>query len=212
MSVERKRRRRYLLPSDSRQTATWTDVDNAVVPVTARSAATYFTLESPLGDLVAFANTAGGLTGLYFLDGYTTPVIPAGAAYSQEAFEELHDQLAGYFAGETERFDVPIVLDGSPFQRSVWQAVRAIPYGATYSYGQIAKELGNPRAARAVGAANAHNPVSLVVPCHRLLGACGELTGYAGGLDRKRSLLRHEATFVKQHTNSRADQEQYAAS
>lgn len=182
------------------------------VSVSARSVASYFTLESPLGELVALADTAGSLTGLYFLDGYTTPVISAEAVYDEDVFKRLHDQLDAYFAGESKRFDVPIVLGGTPFQRSVWQAVRAIPYATTRSYGEIAKELGNPRAARAVGYANACNPLCLVVPCHRVIGACGELTGYAGGLDRKRSLLRHEAVFVKQHTNSRADQELYATS
>jgi methylated-DNA-[protein]-cysteine S-methyltransferase len=103
--------------------------------------------------------------------------------------------LADYFAGALARLDdVAVVFDGTPLQQAVWSALRALPVGATCSYGTLAAALGRPRAARAVGAANAANPCSVVVPCHRLVGADGALTGYAGGLARKRWLLAHEAT------------------
>jgi len=104
----------------------------------------------------------------------------------------VSEQLAAYFAGELRRFDLPLALDGTPFQRRVWQALTAIPYGTTTSYSALAEGLGRPAGARAVGAANGRNPISIVVPCHRLVGATGDLVGYGGGLDTKRRLLAHE--------------------
>ena len=98
-------------------------------------------------------------------------------------------QLAAYFAGELDRFDLPLALAGSDFQRRVWDAVAAIPYGATASYSEIAAAIGRPAACRAVGAANGRNPLAIVIPCHRVVGAAGALTGYGGGLERKRALL-----------------------
>ena len=101
----------------------------------------------------------------------------------------LERQLTEWFAGARRAFDLPLALRGTPFQRSVWEALRAIPYAAVRSYGDLAKSLGNPEAVRAVGAANGRNPVAIVVPCHRVIGANGSLTGYAGGVERKRFLL-----------------------
>ena len=106
----------------------------------------------------------------------------------------MRDQLEAYFAGERVEFDVPLDLDeATPFRRSVWSALLEIPYGETVSYGELARRLALPTAARAVGAANGSNPISIIIPCHRVIGSSGDLTGYAGGLERKRYLLRHEA-------------------
>ena len=106
-------------------------------------------------------------------------------------------QLEEYFAGRLQRFTIPLSLEGTAFQRSVWRALKAIPYGKTVSYGDISKKIGNPRASRAVGAANGQNPVSIIVPCHRVIGADRTLTGYAGGLQRKAWLLEHEGIAFK---------------
>jgi len=102
------------------------------------------------------------------------------------------DELGEYFAGERQSFDVPLDPAGTPFQRSVWEALAGIPYGTTRTYGELARSIGRPDAARAVGAANGCNPISIMIPCHRLVGADGTLVGYAGGLDAKRWLLDHE--------------------
>lgn len=107
------------------------------------------------------------------------------------------DQLEAYFCGTATRFDLPLDLAGTDFQLRTWRALRGIPYGQTRTYGQIAKALGQPGAARAVGLANNQNPVPIVVPCHRVIGADGSLTGYAGGLARKRRLLEFEARFAR---------------
>ena len=106
---------------------------------------------------------------------------------------EACGQLADYFAGTRLTFDLPLAPVGTDFQRRVWDALCAVPYGGTSSYGRIARALGDVQAVRAVGAANGRNPIAIIVPCHRVVGADGSLTGYAGGLDRKRWLLRHEA-------------------
>ncbi len=106
--------------------------------------------------------------------------------------DRLERQLTEWFAGARRAFDLPLALRGTPFQRSVWEALRAIPYAAVRSYGDLAKSLGNPEAVRAVGAANGRNPVAIVVPCHRVIGANGSLTGYAGGVERKQFLLNLE--------------------
>ena len=106
-------------------------------------------------------------------------------------------QLGEYFAGERTDFDLPLAARGTAFQRKVWDALRRIEYGTTRSYGQIADEIGAPGAARAVGAANHDNPLAIVVPCHRVVGANGSLVGYAGGLDQKRALLELETTAAR---------------
>jgi len=106
-------------------------------------------------------------------------------------------QLAEYFAGTRTAFDVPLDPAGSAFERRVWDALRTIPYGATLSYSELARRLGDVRATRAVGTANARNPIPIIVPCHRVVGASGELTGFGGGLDRKRWLLEHEGVLMR---------------
>jgi methylated-DNA-[protein]-cysteine S-methyltransferase len=107
-------------------------------------------------------------------------------------FERAETELKEYFAGQRREFDVPLTFAGTPFQRLVWAALREIPYGETMSYGELAERLGKPSAARAVGLANGKNPIGIIVPCHRVVGSNGSLTGYGGGLDRKRYLLDFE--------------------
>jgi methylated-DNA-[protein]-cysteine S-methyltransferase len=109
-----------------------------------------------------------------------------------EAFPEAVGQLEAYFAGERTDFELPLDLVGTAFQRRVWEALLTIPYGETRSYGEIARQIGAPSASRAVGLANGHNPIGIIVPCHRVIGSNGSLTGYGGGLDRKRALLALE--------------------
>jgi methylated-DNA-[protein]-cysteine S-methyltransferase len=114
-------------------------------------------------------------------------------------FSQTKPQLDAYFAGELTTFDIPLTMQGTPFQQQVWQALTTIPYGTTLSYGELAQQLGQPHASRAVGLANGRNPVSIVVPCHRVIGANGKLTGYGGGIERKHWLLTHERlTRMKQ--------------
>ena len=147
------------------------------------------TIATPLGKLL-LARTATGLAGVWF-EGQKHHPAPLGAAHRPHdaLLRRAAEQLLAYFAGGALEFDVPLDLRGTPFQRSVWQALLAIPGGETRSYGEIAKALGTPSAVRAVGAAVGRNPVSVIVPCHRVVGSDGSLTGYAGGVDRKRALL-----------------------
>lgn len=125
---------------------------------------------------------------------------PAGARHDPEALADATRQLAEYFAGERLSFDLPLAPTGTPFQVKVWAALREIPYGRTTSYGEIAIDLGQPTAARAVGLANGRNPLAVIVPCHRVIGRDGTLTGFGGGLDRKRWLLEHERTVLAQRS------------
>jgi methylated-DNA-[protein]-cysteine S-methyltransferase len=118
---------------------------------------------------------------------------PPGARSGDPLLAEAEAQLTAYFAGERIRFELPLSPRGTDFQRSVWVAVDAVPYGATTTYSALAAQLGRPRACRAVGAANGRNPLPVVVPCHRVVGAAGALTGYGGGLERKRALLDLES-------------------
>lgn len=148
-------------------------------------------VDTPIGPLLATADAAGCVTGTWF-DREAAPDWRRDDA----AFATLRRQLGAYFAGRLDAFDVPLALAGTPWQRSVWSALQAIPYGHTLTYGELAARLGRPAAARAVGAANGRNPVSVVVPCHRLVGASGGLTGYLGGLERKRWLIAHEWRFA----------------
>jgi len=108
-------------------------------------------------------------------------------------FAEARNQLAAYFAGELTEFDLPLNLIGTEFQKTVWQELQNIPYGVTISYRELAERVGNPNSSRAVGAANGRNPISIIVPCHRVIGANGKLTGYGGGMERKEWLLAHES-------------------
>lgn len=149
----------------------------------------FHTIDSPIGRLL-LTGEDGALTGLYM---EPHPRLPASAVHDPGAFADAAAQLAAYFAGSLTSFDLPLAPSGTPFQLRVWEALRAIPYGETATYGEIAAGIGKPWASRAVGAANGQNPISVIVPCHRVIGADGTLTGYGGGLERKRILLELEA-------------------
>ena len=150
----------------------------------------YRTIDSPIGPL-ALACHGRVLTNLRMLNQTYEPD-RADWVRDDQAFPDAVDQLDAYFAGKRTDFDLELGLVGSEFQRRVWQALLTIPYGETRSYGQIAEQIGAAGAARAVGLANGHNPIAIIVPCHRVIGANGSLTGYGGGLSRKRSLLEME--------------------
>jgi methylated-DNA-[protein]-cysteine S-methyltransferase len=158
---------------------------------------------SPIGRLL-LTSDGTALTGLY--------MEPSRKAQSTEGWAQdagiaplaatLH-QLSEYFAGTRREFDLPLRLDGTPFQQRVWRELTEIPYGETWSYGQLAKRIGSPSASRAVGLANGRNPVSILVPCHRVIGADGSLTGYGGGLERKSWLLAHERAASRESGSGR---------
>jgi len=154
--------------------------------------APYFSeMDSPIGKLLLFGDERA-LGALYMVDHRHQPTFPAGCTRRDAAFTEAHQQLRAYFAGELTAFDLPTAGQGTEFQCRVWQALCTIGYGETESYGGLARRIGNPAASRAVGLANGKNPLSIIVPCHRVIGANGALTGYGGGMERKRWLLEHE--------------------
>lgn len=168
----------------------------------------YVTTTSPLGELTLAASD-DGLAALYFerhryghsADQRRQWIADDGSANpASRTLARARDQLAAYFAGTLRVFDLPLAPAGTPFQLRVWAELRKIPYGETVSYGELARRLGDRAASRAVGTANGRNPISVIVPCHRVIGANGTLTGYGGGLERKRWLLdlegRHSALFA----------------
>lgn len=148
--------------------------------------------ESPVGRLV-LAQRDGELTGVLYERYRRRPDPTTLGARDDAAFAAVIEQLDAYFAGTLTEFDVPLASQGTPFQSSVWSALLEIPYGATESYAGVARRIGRASAVRAVGAANGRNPISIIVPCHRVVGADGGLTGYGGGVDAKRTLLELEA-------------------
>ena len=149
----------------------------------------YFTeFSTPIGTL-QLRGTGALLTGIFMEDHRHQPIAPAHAVRDPGHFRTARTQLEEYFAGDRRVFDLPLAAAGTDFQRAVWQALAAVPYGLTLSYGELARRIGRERAVRAVGLANGRNPLSIVVPCHRVIGGNGALTGYGGGLDRKRFLL-----------------------
>jgi methylated-DNA-[protein]-cysteine S-methyltransferase len=148
----------------------------------------YDTVESPIGELL-LAGDGDTLRLLHMQDGRKAISVQAGWTRSKEAFAPVRAQLGEYFDGRRRGFDIPLGPAGSPFELAVWQALTEIPYGETVSYGELATRIGRPGAPRAVGVANARNPIAVIVPCHRVIGADGSLTGYGGGLERKRLLL-----------------------
>ncbi|HOX25470.1 MAG TPA: methylated-DNA--[protein]-cysteine S-methyltransferase [Candidatus Krumholzibacteria bacterium] len=154
------------------------------------------TVDSPVGPLL-LAATADGLTDIRFAgDAGPAPadsLTGEAAARARSILAAAAAQLAEYFAGERRTFDLPLAFAGTPFQRDVWRALQSIPHGETISYAELARRVGRPRAVRAVGAANGRNPLPIVLPCHRVIGADGSLTGYGGGLAIKRTLLDLEA-------------------
>ncbi len=159
----------------------------------------YRVIDSPVGPLTLVVNSDGVLCGLYTEGQKHFPDAAALGVRDDTVAEEAVAQLADYFAGEGAAFDLPLAPRGTAFQQRVWRALAAIPAGETRSYGAIAAALGSPGASRAVGAATGRNPISIIVGCHRLVGASGALTGYAGGVDRKRWLLAHEASVVRRN-------------
>jgi len=150
------------------------------------------TTTSPIGELLLLGNESA-LTGLHFPPYRWTSTITADLPCDDGPFRAAIGQLEEYFAGDRRAFELPLALDGTPFQQRVWAALQEIPYGRTATYGQIASGMGHPSAARAVGMANNRNPIAIVVPCHRVVGSNGALVGYGGGLDRKRMLLELES-------------------
>jgi methylated-DNA-[protein]-cysteine S-methyltransferase len=151
----------------------------------------HMVIDSPYGPLTLVADD-GALCGLYMVGQRHRPPEENFGERDDAPFGEVSEQLRAYFSGELKDFSLELSLHGTPFQRSVWEQLRLIPYGETRSYGELADALGNPGASRAVGLANGRNPIGIIVPCHRVVGANGGLTGYGGGLDRKRRLLDFE--------------------
>jgi methylated-DNA-[protein]-cysteine S-methyltransferase len=150
------------------------------------------TVDSPIGILTLTAED-GSLTGVSMSGQKHERPVPADSLRDDAWFHEVRQQLDSYFGGELIDFDLPMQLSGTDFQRRVWACLREIPYGETISYGELARRVGNPNASRAVGLANGRNPIAVIVPCHRVIAANGQLGGYGGGLDRKTWLLEHEA-------------------
>jgi methylated-DNA-[protein]-cysteine S-methyltransferase len=153
----------------------------------------YSVFTSPIGELMLVGDGAA-LTGLYFPGSskFKAPLPDPGWQPDDSVFGEVTTQLAAYFGGELTEFSLVLAPNGTAFQQRVWSALRAIAYGTTTTYGQLATALGDPRAVRAVGLANGRNPIPIIIPCHRVIGADGSLTGYGGGMDRKQWLLALE--------------------
>jgi methylated-DNA-[protein]-cysteine S-methyltransferase len=165
------------------------------------STSTYFTfIDCPLGRL--FVQSDGQfLTGLYLPDhkGWRGP--DPSWQQADDRFTDIRTQLTDYFAGRLRQFDLPHRLSGTPFQQHVWRELEQIPFGTTVTYSELAHRIGSPTAFRAVGNANGRNPLSIIVPCHRVIGAHGDLTGYAGGTDKKQWLLAWERRIAKRETS-----------
>lgn len=152
----------------------------------------YCYFDTPIGEIL-LAGETDSLSMIGFPKGAMRRDPEPDWIYNEEPFENARSQLAEYFAGERRDFDLPLSLEGTEFQVAVLKALQDIPYGETRSYGAIAKQIGRPKAVRAVGAANGRNPIPIIVPCHRVIGSSGDLTGFGGGLDTKAALLRLEA-------------------
>ena len=152
----------------------------------------YCYFDTPIGELL-LAGEADALSMIGFPQGAMRRDPEPDWIYNEDPFENTRGQLAEYFSGQRKQFDLPLKLEGTEFQVDVLQALQEIPYGETTSYGAIAKQIGRPKAMRAVGAANGRNPIPIIVPCHRVIGSSGDLTGFGGGLDTKEALLRLEA-------------------
>lgn len=155
----------------------------------------YFLTDSPMGTLT-LVNTDGVLSGLYMPGHVRGPKLESLGVRAHRGFEHAVSELQEYFDGKRTVFTMPVAPKGTSFQHEVWRLLREIPYGETRTYAQLSDEIGNRAAIRAVGLANGRNPISIVVPCHRVIGSDGGLTGYAGGLDRKRFLLTLEGAAV----------------
>lgn len=165
-------------------------------PRTPAASCAHTVIDSPYGPLTLVAD-GDRLTGLYLAEQRHRPAAETfGRRESPDVapFQQAGAQLAEYFEGRRTAFELPLELRGTDFQRTVWRGLAAIPYGVTLTYGELAERVGRPTAARAVGLANGRNPIAIVIPCHRVVGSTGALTGYGGGLDRKRRLLALESS------------------
>jgi len=157
----------------------------------------YFSeIESPVGELLLRGN-GDALTGMYMQKQRYRPPLPDFYVRDDSQFRNAREQIVAYFAGELTAFDLILAPEGTPFQKIVWKALLDIPFGKTESYGALAKRIDHDGAARAVGLANGHNPIGILIPCHRVIGANGSLTGYGGGIERKQWLLNHERQYSK---------------
>ena len=156
----------------------------------------YCYLDTPIGELL-LAGEDGALSMIGFPKGSMRREPEPDWIFNEKPLADARAQLSEYFAGDRKEFDLPLKLNGTEFQVSVLEALLNIPYGQTASYGEIAKRIGRPKAVRAVGAANGRNPIPIVVPCHRVIGVTGDLTGFGGGLDTKEALLRLEAEHTQ---------------
>jgi methylated-DNA-[protein]-cysteine S-methyltransferase len=163
----------------------------------------YFsTLESPLGKLLLVSDGAA-LTELSLHGPKTSVQRRSDDSGNDAVLSTAREELSAFFAGKLHRFSVPLAARGTSFQERVWRALLEIPFGETESYGQLARRIGAPTAARAVGLANGRNPIAIIIPCHRVIGSSGDLVGYGGGLPRKRWLLEHESRYVTAATNEK---------
>jgi len=163
----------------------------------------YSELESPVGT-ITLCGDGTALTGLYMWRHKHWAGLESAWRRDDASFAAVREQLAEYFAGERQTFDVPLKFGGTEFQRRVWQELVRIPFGRTISYGELARRVGNPAASRAVGAANGRNPISIIVPCHRVIATSGALTGYGGGIENKERLLAWERNVVPEPTGTAA--------
>jgi methylated-DNA-[protein]-cysteine S-methyltransferase len=161
----------------------------------------YSIYSSPIGELL-LTSDGEALTGLYMCQHRGRPASGPESGWRRDdsALKAVREQLDAYFRGRLHDFELPLRMAGTPFQNLVWDGLRAIPYGETVSYAELAQRIGRPGASRAVGSANGRNPISIVVPCHRVIAADGTLGGYGGGLDRKEWLLRHETAAFESAT------------
>ena len=180
----------------------WDRVDEgffAIHEVMTMQSCYYSELDSPVGMLL-LRGTGEALTGMYMQKQRYRPPLPDNYIRDDKLFRAAREQMTAYFSGELQSFDLPLAPEGTPFQKIVWRGLLDIPFGATESYGSLAKRIGHDGAARAVGLANGHNPIGIIIPCHRVIGADGSLTGYGGGIERKQWLLEHERRFGTQKT------------
>jgi methylated-DNA-[protein]-cysteine S-methyltransferase len=170
---------------------------------------------SPFGELL-LTSDGEALTGLHLPrhDGTPAPLPEPALGWRRDdrALGDVRDQLRAYFAGERFAFDLPMRMAGTPFQRLAWDGLLTIPFGAIVSYAEQARRIGRPAASRAVGAANGRNPIAIIVPCHRVIGSDGSLTGYGGGLDLKRGLLQFEASVLGDEVPAKSVHRKVAAS
>lgn len=165
----------------------------------------FTTIGSPIGELL-LTGDGEALTGVYMQSQKYARDVRSDWRRDDTLFRAAAEQLAAYFDGTLREFDLPLAARGTEFQHRVWRALVDVPFGGTESYGSLARRIGAPKSSRAVGLANGHNPISIIVPCHRIIGTNGSLTGYGGGIERKRWLLAHEAQCAASHDSYRNPQ------